>query len=96
MSLLEDQYVGGELKRSAFFAWHPGPAAFRTRSRCWSYDPRRGRVLKAGVGVAIDSVEGTIRKPEAPKAESKDIIRAAINVDGKTRPSQIFAGRRPG
>jgi len=84
MSLLEDQYVGGELKRSAFFAWHPGTGGVPDKVAMLVYDPRRGRVLKAGVGVAIDSVEGTIRKPEAPKAESKDIIRAAINVDGKT------------
>ena len=84
MSLLEDQYSGGELKRSAFFAWHPVTGAAPDRIAMLVYDPRRGRVLKAGVGVAIDSVEGTIRKPEAPKAESKDVIRAAINVDGKS------------
>lgn len=77
---------GGELKRSAFLAWRPtAPAnAVPDRVAMLVHDPRHGRVIKAGVGVAIDSVEGTIRKPETPKAESKDLIRAAINVDGKT------------
>lgn len=86
MRLNEDNISGTEVKRSAFFAWHPVTGAAPDRVAMLVYDPRRGRVLKAGVGVAIagDSVEGTIRKPEAPKAESKDVIRAAINVDGKT------------
>lgn len=77
---------GVEFKRSAFFAWHPtsGTNAIPDAVAMLVYDPRHGRVLKAGVGISIDSVSGTIRKPETPKAESKDVIRAAINVDGRT------------
>lgn len=89
MSLWEghDHEAGGvEVERSAFLAWRPtsGTNTVPDRVAMLVYDPRHGRVIKAGVGVAIDSVEGSIRKPEAPKAESKDVIRAAINVDGKT------------
>lgn len=89
MSLWEGRNLngdGGEYKRSTFMAWRPasGTNTVPDRVALLVYDPRHSRVLKAGVGVSIDSISGTIRKPEAPKAESKDAIRAAITIDGQS------------
>ena len=75
---------GGEFLRSTFLAWHPGAGGIPDKVALVVYDPRHGRPLKGGVGVAIDSASGSIRKPDAPKAVGKDVIRAAINVDGRS------------
>lgn len=79
---------GGELNRSAFIAIHPSGAAGSTPDKIavGIYDQRRGSVVKAGLGIAMASGANNdpIRKPEAPKAEGKDFIRAALNVDGRT------------
>ena len=77
---------GGELKRAAFLAFRPsnGVGSAPDRIALAIYDQRRGSVIKAGVGVALDSTTGGIRKPEAPKAESRDIVRSALQIDGKT------------
>lgn len=50
------------------------------------YDQRRGSILKAGVGVPIETGAGAapVRKPDAPKVDGKDFIRAALNVDGQS------------
>jgi YD repeat-containing protein len=75
-----------EIMRSAFLAWHPSGAVGSVPDRIAMvmYDQRRGSILKAGIGVpiAFDANNSPIRKPEAPKAEGKDFIRAALNVDG--------------
>ena len=88
MSLWEGKNVngdGGELKRSAFLAWRPTSVSNTVPDRVAMliYDPRHKRVLKAGVGVATDPFQN-IRKPDMPKAESKDLVRSAINIDGQT------------
>lgn len=79
---------GGELTRSAFFAFHPssGAGSVPDRIAIGIYDKRRGSVIKAGIGVptATGANKDPIRKPEAPKTEGKDFIRAALNVDGRT------------
>ena len=76
---------GGELKRSAFLAWRPTSVSntIPDRVAMLIYDPRHKRVLKAGVGVATDPFQ-KVRKPDMPKAESKDLIRSAINIDGQS------------
>lgn len=77
-----------ELTRSAFLAWRPstGAGSVPDRIALVLYDQWRGSILKAGVGVPIQT--GTeaapVRKPDAPKVESKDFIRAALSVDGKS------------
>lgn len=77
---------GGEMRRAAFLAVHPGASSIPDRLSVSIYDSRRGSVIKAGVGVA--AATGTnndpIRKPEPPKAEGKDLFRAALNVDPRT------------
>lgn len=77
-----------EITRSAFLAWHPsaGVGSAPDRIALILYDQRRGSILKAAVGVPIQT--GTdaalVRKPDAPKVESKDFIRAALSVDGRS------------
>ncbi len=77
-----------EVRRSTFLAWHPsgGSGSVPDRISLVLFDQRRGSILKAGVGVPIvaDSSGALIRKPELPKIEGKDFIRAALNVDGRT------------
>lgn len=79
---------GGELNRSAFVAIRPssGAGSIPDRITVGVYDQRRGSVVKAGLGVAMatGAANDPIRKPEVPKAEGKDLIRAALNVDGRT------------
>jgi YD repeat-containing protein len=75
---------GGEFVRSAFLAWHPGANTIPDRIALVIYDPRHGRVLKGGVGVAIDSAGAAIRKPDQPKGIGKDVIRSALSVDGRS------------
>lgn len=79
---------GGELKRSAFLAFRPGGGAGSAPDRLTVsiYDQRRGSIIKAGVGVAAATGSGNdpIRKPEPPKAEGKDLFRAALNVDPRS------------
>lgn len=74
-----------EVDRSAFLAWRPGGSATPDRIALVMYDQRRGSVLKAGMGVPVSDPAGSpIRKPEMPKAEGKDFIRSALNVDGRS------------
>ena len=77
-----------ELERSAFLAWHPsaGAGSVPDRIALVLFDPQRGSILKAGVGVPIETGANAapIRKPDAPKVESKDFIRAALSVDGQS------------
>ncbi|SHM56451.1 YD repeat-containing protein [Sphingobium sp. YR657] len=80
--------TASEITRSAFLAWHPsaGAGSVPDRIALVLYDQRRGSILKAAVGVPIQT--GTdaspVRKPDAPKVESKDFIRAALSVDGRS------------
>ncbi|CCW17470.1 hypothetical protein EBBID32_18100 [Sphingobium indicum BiD32] len=80
--------TASELTRSAFLAWRPsaGAGSVPDRIALVLYDQRRGSILKAGVGVPVQT--GTdaapVRKPDAPKVESKDFIRAALSVDGQS------------
>lgn len=90
-------YDGGEMIRSPFLAFRPsnGAGSAPDRVALVMYDPRRGGILKAGVGIAIDASSSLLRRPDAPKSESKDIVRAALNVDGRTgalsyRPAPDF------
>ncbi|KQN04845.1 hypothetical protein ASE85_07600 [Sphingobium sp. Leaf26] len=80
--------TASELTRSAFLAWRPsaGAGSAPDRIALVLYDQRRGSILKAGVGVPIQTGTNAapVRKPDAPKVESKDFIRAALNVDGKS------------
>lgn len=77
-----------ELTRSAFLAWHPsaGSGSVPDRIALVLFDQRRGSILKAGVGVPIQTGADAapVRKPDAPKVESKDSIRAALSVDGQS------------
>ncbi|MGH6617861.1 hypothetical protein [Sphingomonas sp.] len=75
---------GGELVRSTFLAWRPGTSGIPDRIALGIYDPRHSRVIKGGVGVAIDSPSGAIRKPDPPKAAKAEMIRATINIDGRS------------
>jgi YD repeat-containing protein len=79
--------TGSEVFRSAFLAWRPGSGtSIPDRIAMVMYDQRRGSILKAGIGVPImaDGNSKPIRKPEVPKAEGKDVIRAALNIDGRS------------
>lgn len=79
---------GTEVLRSAFLAWHPsaGSTSAPDKIAVVMFDQRRGSILKAGVGVAmkVGATDEAIRKPESPKAEGKDVIRAAVSVNGQT------------
>ncbi|NWK94677.1 hypothetical protein DM806_03145 [Sphingobium lactosutens] len=80
--------TASELTRSAFLAWRPstGAGSVPDRIALVLYDQRRGSILKAGVGVPIQTGTNAapVRKPDAPKVESKDFIRAALSVDGQS------------
>jgi YD repeat-containing protein len=77
-----------EITRSAFLAWRPssGSGSVPDRIALVLYDRRRGSMLKAAVGVPIQTGADAspVRKPDAPKVESKDFIRAALSVDGRS------------
>jgi YD repeat-containing protein len=79
---------GPELKRSAWLAFRPSGVAGSAPDRITisMYDSRRGSVIKAGVGVATatGSTNDPIRRPDAPKAEGKDLFRSELNVDPRT------------
>ena len=71
-----------ELLRSAFFAYKPDGTGSIGGAAFLMYDPRRGRVLKGGVGVSlIDHVNRVLKKPEPPKAADKDAVFAAVDVN---------------
>jgi YD repeat-containing protein len=80
--------TASELMRSAFLAFRPssGAGSAPDRIALVLYDQRRGSLLKAAVGVPIQtgSDASSVRKPDAPKVESKDFIRAALSVDGRS------------
>jgi YD repeat-containing protein len=77
-----------EITRSAFLAWHPSSGAGSPPDRIALvlYDQRRGSILKAAVGVPIETGTNAapVRKPDAPKVDGKDFIRAALSVDGQS------------
>lgn len=80
--------TASEIARSAFLAWHPssGSGSVPDRIALVVYDQRRGSILKAAVGVPIQTGADAalVRKPDAPKVEGKDFIRAALSVDGQS------------
>ena len=80
--------TASELTRSAFLAWHPsaGAGSAPDRIALVLYDQRRGSILKAAVGVPIQtgSDAAPVRKPDAPKVAGKDFIRTALSVDGRS------------
>ncbi len=74
---------GPELTRSAFLAWK-STGSIADRVALVVYDPRHGRILKGGVGVAKDPLSQSIRSPDIPKAESAAQLRGAASIDGKS------------
>lgn len=74
---------GGEIKRTAFLAWHNSAGAGTPPDRVAiaMYDPRRGGILKAGIGVPTDDGSKQVRTPDQPKPESKDIVRSKLSID---------------
>ncbi|MGC6331823.1 RHS repeat domain-containing protein [Rhizorhabdus sp. FW153] len=74
---------GPELVRSAFLAWKSNGGLIE-RVALGVYDPRHGRVLKGGIGVAQDPVANTIRMPDIPKVAAEKSLRSAANVDDRS------------
>ena len=74
---------GPEVTRSVFLAWR-NAGSMPDRVALVVYDPRHGRVLKGGIGVAQDPVANSIRMPDLPKIGDAKAIRTNLGIDGKT------------
>lgn len=82
---LVEVYAGStELTRAVFYAFKPGSAGIDAAAYL-IFDPRRGRVLKGGVGVGLVDSAGTLLKnPDKPNPGARAPIFKQLSVDGKT------------